>query len=235
MKLTLTIRTATKDELKTFFPNFEGELATKGSLVFEGKTYNYELLCRDDIRIPTGNTLTDDDGHSYLEMQTVEGCFTKIIVDESFCAHEVVPKSYWITTDTKPSILDLDWKVPGLKDQCEINFLEDIKAKARKFINAERDRIHYEGIEYNGYTYQTDEQSISDIMGAIITGTDTTWLTTDNVTVQMTASEMQQLGNAIAERKKLLVYKAREFKDTVETLLTPSAIDEYIFNLDWSA
>ncbi|MCQ8884466.1 DUF4376 domain-containing protein [Pseudoalteromonas agarivorans] len=115
------------------------------------------------------------------------------------------------------------------------HLLLEQKIRAQAAINSERDLIHGSGIEYNGHTFQTDAQSISDIMGAIVTDTDTVWLTTDNYQVDMAIEDMKALGLAIANRKKFLVYKAREFKDAVEALTSEQEINEFISNLDWSA
>lgn len=115
------------------------------------------------------------------------------------------------------------------------HLLLEQKIRAQAAINSERDLIHGSGIEYNGHTFQTDAQSISDIMGAIVTDTDTVWLTTDNYQVDMAIEDMKALGIAIANRKKFLVYKAREFKDAVEALTSEQEINEFISNLDWSA
>lgn len=115
------------------------------------------------------------------------------------------------------------------------HLLVDLKLSAKEVISSQRDSINYGGIEHNGHTYQTDPQSITDIMGAVITGGDTVWLTADNQHVPMSNEQMRLLGVAIAERKKYLVYKAREFKDAIAVMDNETDISNYISNLDWSA
>ena len=90
-------------------------------------------------------------------------------------------------------------------------------------------------IEYNGHTFQADAQSKGDIMGAVVTETDTLWLTRENEEVEMSAEDMKGLGIAIANRKKFLVYKARHFKDALDALSDEASIKNFINNLDWSA
>ena len=109
------------------------------------------------------------------------------------------------------------------------------KQSAKDSINATRDALNDEDIEYNGYTFQAGAQSREDIMGAVVTGSDTIWLTRDNQEIEMTAEDMRGLGLAIANRKKFLVYKARHFKDALDELSNEASIKDFISNLDWSA
>ena len=71
------------------------------------------------------------------------------------------------------------------------------------------------------------------IMGAIMSGIDTTWLAADNQQVAMTNVDMQALGQAVAQHKETLVFKARVHKDNIESLSTKAEIDDYVANLSW--
>lgn len=115
------------------------------------------------------------------------------------------------------------------------HLLLEQKQSAKDSINATRDALNDEDIEYNGYTFQAGAQSREDIMGAVVTGSDTIWLTRDNQEIEMTAEDMRGLGLAIANRKKFLVYKARHFKDTLDELNDETEIKNFIDSLDWSA
>lgn len=117
-------------------------------------------------------------------------------------------------------------------DDSEI--LSEKLASAKEVINSKRDQLNVEDVVYNGHTFQTDPQSKEDIMGAVVTGTDTIWLTRNNEEVEMSADDMKSLGMVIANRKKELVYKARGFKDTLLTLESVSEIEQFLSNLDWS-
>lgn len=108
-----------------------------------------------------------------------------------------------------------------------------IKANAKQVVNSQRDSLISGGVVHNGYTFQTDATSIMDIMGAIMSGIDTTWLTADNQQVPMTNAQMQALGGAVAAYKETLVFKARVHKDNIESLLTKADIDDYMDNLSW--
>ncbi|TMO16728.1 hypothetical protein CWB59_12470 [Pseudoalteromonas sp. S326] len=115
------------------------------------------------------------------------------------------------------------------------HLLGEAKTTAKGIINSTHDKLNNADIDYNGYTFQAGEQSKSDIMGAVVTGTDTIWLTRDNQEVEMSAEDMRGLGIVIANRKKSLVYKARHFKDALDELNDETEIEFFINNLDWSA
>lgn len=111
--------------------------------------------------------------------------------------------------------------------------LDLIKTNAKQQINSQRDALISGGVLHNGSTFQTDATSIMDIMGAIMSGIDTTWLTADNQQVPMTNTDMIALGQAVAHHKESLVFKAREHKDNIESLLTKVDIEDYMTNLTW--
>ena len=115
------------------------------------------------------------------------------------------------------------------------HLLLEQKQSAKDSINATRDALNDADIKYNGYTFQAGAQSREDIMGAVVTGGDTIWLTRDNQEIEMSAEDMRGLGLAIANRKKFLVYKARHFKDALDELSNEASIKDFISNLDWSA
>lgn len=115
------------------------------------------------------------------------------------------------------------------------HLLLEQKESAKDSINATRDALNDADIEYNGYTFQAGAQSREDIMGAVVTASDTIWLTRDNQEIEMSAEDMRGLGLAIANRKKFLVYKARHFKDALVVLDNEAAINDHLANLDWSA
>lgn len=108
-----------------------------------------------------------------------------------------------------------------------------IKDNAKQAVNPQRDSLISGGVVHNGYTFQTDATSIMDIMGAIMSGIDTTWLTADNQQVPMTNADMVALGQAVAAHKESLVFKARVHKDNIESLSTKAEIDDYVANLSW--
>ena len=108
-----------------------------------------------------------------------------------------------------------------------------IRNNAKQTINAQRDALISGGVAHNGHIYQTDATSVQDMMGAILSGEDTQWLTADNEIVVMTAADMQALGAAVAAHKKSYVYKSRLHKDAIDELSSKAEIDSYMEQLSW--
>lgn len=106
--------------------------------------------------------------------------------------------------------------------------------QAKDSIMSQRDALIYGGVEYEGNTYQTDATSIIDIMGAAVAGVDTQWLTSDNVTVPLTGTQMKALGVVVAEHKKKYVYQARVHKNNVDAMTTRDDIENYMANISWT-
>lgn len=145
--------------------------------------------------------------------------------------------------EEQPNMVDVEvdiwsklWELHN-DDSVEITVLsvdlDLLKANAKQVVNSQRDSLISGGVLHNGFTFQTDTTSITDIMGAIMSGIDTTWLTADNQQVPMTNVDMQALGQAVALHKESLVFKARVHKDNIESLSTKAEIDDYVANLSW--
>lgn len=103
-------------------------------------------------------------------------------------------------------------------------------------VNTERDRRIAAGFTWNGNTYQSDADSLSNIAGAatsavafMVAGGSPTevywadpsqpfvWLTVDNTEVQMTPQDVVAFGNAAMAHKKNHIYAARTLKDMDST------------------
>ena len=71
--------------------------------------------------------------------------------------------------------------------------LDDLKAQKWVEIKSQRDQLEFGGFEFEGYTYDSDQVSQGRIMGAMIAGVDQVWTLADNTTVELSASQLQQL------------------------------------------
>ena len=71
--------------------------------------------------------------------------------------------------------------------------LDDIKAQKWEEIKSQRDQLEFGGFEFDGNTYDSDQVSQGRIMGAASAGIDQTWTLADNTTVELSASQLQQL------------------------------------------
>lgn len=104
-------------------------------------------------------------------------------------------KDGWVAMPAQPSpyhIFNYD-----LKDWIDPRTLDEIKAQKWAEIKSERDRLEFGGFEFEGNTYDSDQVSQGRIMGAAVAGIDQVWTLADNTTVELSASQLQQLYAAL--------------------------------------
>lgn len=106
--------------------------------------------------------------------------------------------------------------------------LDEIKSQKWDKIKSERDSLEFGGFAFEGNIYDSDQVSQGRIMGAAAAGVDRTWTLADNTTVELSASQLQQLYAALQahianthERGRIarqLIYEAetREQVDSVQ-------------------
>lgn len=104
--------------------------------------------------------------------------------------------------------------------------LDEIKAQKWAEIKLQRDQLEFGGFEFEGNVYDSDQVSQGRIMGAAA-GVDQTWTLADNTTVELSASQLQQLYAALQvhiagahERGRIarqLIFEA-EAKERVESI-----------------
>lgn len=105
--------------------------------------------------------------------------------------------------------------------------LDEIKAQKWAEIKSERDQLEFGGFEFEGNTYDSDQASQGRIMGASLAGVDQVWTLADNTTVELSASQLQQLYAALQahiasvhERGRIarqLIFEA-ETKEQIEAI-----------------
>ena len=105
--------------------------------------------------------------------------------------------------------------------------LDEIKAQKWAEIKSQRDQIEFDGFEFDGGIYDSDQVSQGRILGAASAGVDLTCTLVDNTTVNLTASQLQQLYVALQahiasvhERGRIarqLIYES-ETKEQVESI-----------------
>ena len=71
--------------------------------------------------------------------------------------------------------------------------LDEIKAQKWDEIKYERNLIEFGGFEFDGGIYDSDQVSQSRVMGAAVAGVDQIWTLADNTTIDLSASQLQQL------------------------------------------
>src|SRR5690606_4065037 len=101
----------------------------------------------------------------------------------------------WVAMPTQPSpyyIFNYD-----LKDWIDPRTLDEIKAQKWAEIKFGRDSLEFGGFEFEGGIYDSDQVSQGRIMGAAVAGVDQVWTLADNTTVELSASQLQQLYAAL--------------------------------------
>lgn len=101
----------------------------------------------------------------------------------------------WVAMPAQPSlyhIFNYD-----LKDWIDPRTLDEIKAQKWAEIKSQRDSLEFGGFEFEGGVYDSDQVSQGRIMGASSSGIDQTWTLADNTTVELSASQLQQLYAAL--------------------------------------
>lgn len=132
----------------------------------------------------------------------------------------------WVEMPAQPSpyfIFDYE-----IKQWIDPRSLDEIKAQKWAEIKSERDILEFGGFEFDGGIYDSDQVSQGRITGAASAGIDQVWTLADNSTVNLTASQLQQLYAALQahianthERGRIarqLIYEAetREQVDSVQ-------------------
>ena len=84
-----------------------------------------------------------------------------------------------------------------IKEWVDLRTLDQIKAQKWAEIKSERDRIEFGGFEFEGNIYDSDQVSQGRIMGAVSAGVDQVWTLANNTTVELSASQLQQLYAAL--------------------------------------
>jgi hypothetical protein len=105
--------------------------------------------------------------------------------------------------------------------------LDEIKAQKWDEIKSQRDQLEFGGFEFEGNTYDSDQVSQGRIMGAAAAEVDQIWTLANNTTVELSASQLQQLYAALQthiagvhERGRIarqLIFEA-ETKEQVESI-----------------
>ena len=101
-------------------------------------------------------------------------------------------------------------------------------------IDRERDALLTAGFEYAGHRFDSDEKSIQRI-NAIATlalmnaGFETPYITQNNETITLTASDIAGLGAAAAAHEASYVFLARSLKDQVLAATTQEDLDAVVW------
>ena len=111
--------------------------------------------------------------------------------------------------------------------------LTSAKSEALALVNSQRDAAIAGGVLYDGYTYQSDSQSIADLnavstLSLINPAINVPWLTLDNTVVVLNATQIQELAGLFATHKTQHVITARTNKDLINAATSIEEIQSIV-------
>lgn len=129
----------------------------------------------------------------------------------------------WVEMPPQPSpyhIFNYD-----IKQWIDPRTLDEIKAQKWEEIKSQRDQLEFGGFEFDGNIYDSDQVSQGRIMGAAMTGVDQTWTLADNSTVELTASQLNQLYSALQAHIASVHERGRIARQKINVALTFEEIE----------
>lgn len=103
--------------------------------------------------------------------------------------------------------------------------LEDAKEHKWEQIKQIRDQYEFGGFEFEGKIYDSDSISQGRIIGAAMAGVDQTWTLADNSTVELSASQLQQLYAALQAHIASVHERGRVARQKINIALTFEEIE----------
>lgn len=144
------------------------------------------------VNIKTGEfSFSVQGGSDVVELNTPEG----YMAVEDPPEPNMYYQDGWVAMPAQPTqhhIFNYD-----LKEWIDPRTLGEIKAQKWAEIKSGRDSLEFSGFEFDGGIYDSDQVSQSRIMGAAVAGVDQIWTLADNTTVELSASQLQQLYAAL--------------------------------------
>ena len=134
-----------------------------------------------------------------------------------------VDKGEWYAAEGKPSethIYDYD-----LKDWVDPRTLDEIKTQKWAEIKSQRGQLELGGFEFENNTYDSDQVSQGRIMGAAAAGLDQVWTLADNTTVELSASQLQQLYVTLQLHIASVHERGRIARAAIESAVTKEEVE----------
>ena len=134
-----------------------------------------------------------------------------------------VDKGKWYAAEGKPfetHIYDYD-----LKDWIDPRTLDEIKVQKWTEIKSQRDQLEFSGFEFDGGIYDSDQVSQGRIMGAAAAGLDQVWTLADNTTVELSASQLQQLYVTLQLHIASVHERGRIARAAIESAVTKEEVE----------
>ncbi|EXI12851.1 hypothetical protein J610_3873, partial [Acinetobacter sp. 723929] len=159
-----------------------------------------------------------------IKLNTPEGC---IALDDPPFPNMFFQKGKWVSIPTQPSPYHIfNYETKKWVDN---RSLEDVKKHKWEHIKQQRDQFEYGGFEFDGGIYDSDQVSQGRIMGAAVAGVDQIWTLADNTTIDLSASQLQQLYAALQAHIANAHERGRIARQKIEAALTYEEIEAVNF------
>ncbi|MDQ9993004.1 DUF4376 domain-containing protein [Acinetobacter pittii] len=159
-----------------------------------------------------------------IKLNTPEGC---VALDDPPFPNMFFQKGKWVSIPTQPSPYHIfNYETKKWVDN---RSLEDVKKHKWEHIKQQRDQFEYGGFEFDGGIYDSDQVSQGRIMGAAVAGVDQIWTLADNTTIDLSASQLQQLYAALQAHIANAHERGRIARQKIEAALTYEEIEAVNF------
>lgn len=103
--------------------------------------------------------------------------------------------------------------------------LQQVKEAKWEDLKAERDALEFGGFNYLGMVFDSDQASQGRLLGASIAGIDRTWTLADNTTVELSASQLQQLYVTLQLHIASVHERGRIARAAIESAVTKEEVE----------
>ena len=116
-----------------------------------------------------------------------------------------------------------------IKEWVDLRTLDEIKAQKWQEIKRQRDAIEFGGFEFEGNTYDSDQVSQGRIIGAVMAQVDQNWTLANNTTVDLTASQLTQLYQALQVHIASAHERGRIAREAIQAATTKDQVEAIVF------
>lgn len=107
--------------------------------------------------------------------------------------------------------------------------LDDIKAQKWTSLKTQRNAFEFGGFLFDGLIYDSDQVSQARIMGAVMAQVDQVWTLANNTTVDLTASQLMQLYQALQVHIASAHERGRIAREAIQAATTKEQIEAIVF------
>ena len=104
--------------------------------------------------------------------------------------------------------------------------IDELKSQKWAEVKSQRDQLEFGGFEFEGGVYDSNQVSQGRIMGAAVAGVDQVWTLADNTTVELSASQLQQLYAALQAHIASVHEKGRIARQLIYEAETKEQVEE---------